>query len=176
VTLYFTIPRPAAFSFYEPAPFTVDNSTIAFSPTNFSFSGNLQLLGESWRHRVQIVRGSRSGFARCTLSAFLRTSRSCSSLKKASKQIHADIFAADTSSAYLPTHFTNIQATVYDLNTNKQVATGNYGNHVVPKGQNEPVTLPVTFSYSALNTSDTTCEWGRTMSGRVSARDAASSA
>ncbi|GFZ49453.1 hypothetical protein JCM24511_07573 [Saitozyma sp. JCM 24511] len=109
VTLYFTIPRPAAFSFYEPAPFTVDNSTIAFSrsPTNFSFSGNLQLL-------------------------------------------------ADTSSAYLPTHFTNIQATVYDLNTNKQVATGNYGNHVVPKGQNEPVTLPVTFSYTALNTSDTT--------------------
>lgn len=100
----------------------------------------------------------------------MSTSPSYSSLKKARKQILADTFAADTSSAYLPTHFTNIQATVYDLNTNKQVATGNYGNHVVPKGQNEPVTLPVTFSYTALNTSDTTCEWGRALSDLTACR------
>lgn len=46
--LYFTIPRPPSFSFYEPQPFTVDNSTVLFSrvPTNFSFTGNLNLLGQ----------------------------------------------------------------------------------------------------------------------------------
>ena len=49
VTLFFLIPRAPSFSFYEPKPFVVDNSTIAFSrtPTNFSFTGDLNLLGKS---------------------------------------------------------------------------------------------------------------------------------
>ncbi len=52
VTLYFAIPRTPAFSFYQPTPFTVDNSTISFSrtPTNFSFTGTLNLLGQSRLH------------------------------------------------------------------------------------------------------------------------------
>lgn len=47
--LFFLIPRAPSFSFYQPSPFNVDNSTIAFSrtPTNFSFTGNLNLLGQS---------------------------------------------------------------------------------------------------------------------------------
>jgi hypothetical protein len=54
VTLYFVIPRAPGFSFYVPSPFTVDNSTIAFSrsPTNYSFSGQLNLLGKSFTSRI----------------------------------------------------------------------------------------------------------------------------
>jgi hypothetical protein len=49
ITLYFVIPRAPAFTFYISEPFTVDNTTVSFSrtPTNFSFTGNLNLLGES---------------------------------------------------------------------------------------------------------------------------------
>ncbi|WWC90773.1 uncharacterized protein L201_005710 [Kwoniella dendrophila CBS 6074] len=48
VTLYFVIPRVPNFEFYAESPFTVDNSTINFNrvPTNFSFTGNLNLYGD----------------------------------------------------------------------------------------------------------------------------------
>ncbi|KAK8854871.1 hypothetical protein IAR55_003610 [Kwoniella newhampshirensis] len=109
VTLYFVIPRVPNFSFYEDQPFSVDNTTIAFSrsPTNFSFSGNLNLY-------------------------------------------------ADASSSYLPVHFTSLQAELYDLTTDKLIATGDNGNHRIARKAQQPVLLPVTFSYSATNTSDTT--------------------
>lgn len=47
VTLYFVIPRGPSFEFYHDQPFTVNNDTISFNrtPTNFSFSGNLNLWG-----------------------------------------------------------------------------------------------------------------------------------
>lgn len=47
VTLYFVIPRAPSFEFYHDQPFTVNNGTISFNrtPTNFSFSGNLNLWG-----------------------------------------------------------------------------------------------------------------------------------
>lgn len=47
VTLYFVIPRAPNFEFYHDQPFTVNNDTISFNrtPTNFSFSGNLNLWG-----------------------------------------------------------------------------------------------------------------------------------
>lgn len=47
VTLYFVIPRAPSFEFYHDQPFTVNNDTISFNrmPTNFSFSGNLNLWG-----------------------------------------------------------------------------------------------------------------------------------
>jgi hypothetical protein len=49
VLLYFVIPRNPSFEFYPERPFDVDNSTISFSrtPTNFSFTGNLNLYGTS---------------------------------------------------------------------------------------------------------------------------------
>ena len=48
IMLYFLLPRAPGFKFYESSPFTVDNSTLSFSrtPTNFSFTGDLNLLGE----------------------------------------------------------------------------------------------------------------------------------
>ncbi|ORX38555.1 hypothetical protein BD324DRAFT_578158 [Kockovaella imperatae] len=63
---------------------------------------------------------------------------------------------ADSTPSYLPVHFSNIEATLYDLSTSEVIATGNYGNHVIPRQQNAPVVLPVEFSYSALNSSDPT--------------------
>lgn len=110
VTLYFVIPRAPSFQFYTDQPFVVNNSTISFSrtPTNFSYTGELQLL-------------------------------------------------ADASNSYVPVHFSNIQATVYDLDTDKTIATGSYRNHVMSRKANQPVSLPIEFSYSALNASDTTC-------------------
>jgi hypothetical protein len=49
VLLYFVIPRNPSFQFYPERPFDVDNSTISFSrtPTDFSFTGNLNLYGTS---------------------------------------------------------------------------------------------------------------------------------
>ncbi|WRT68339.1 uncharacterized protein IL334_005315 [Kwoniella shivajii] len=48
VTLFFVIPRVPNFQFYADEPFTVDNSTVSFNrvPTNFSFTGNLNLYGD----------------------------------------------------------------------------------------------------------------------------------
>ena len=134
ITLFFVIPRAPAFTFYVPQPFLVNNNTIAFSrtPTNFSFTGNLNLFGE-----------------RAILAI---------STNSASRGDANTLCIADATSSYLPVHFSNIQATVYDLTTEKVVATGDYGNHIVSRKHNAPVVLPVEFSYSALNSSDPTCE------------------
>ncbi|WVQ81916.1 hypothetical protein IAT38_004043 [Cryptococcus sp. DSM 104549] len=109
LTLYFLLPRVPRFEFYGDQPFTVNNETISFnrSPTNFSFSGNLNLY-------------------------------------------------SDASSSYLPVHFKHLQATLYDQTTNKKIATGDWGDHSIPHKSQQPVILPVTFEYSAVNTSDTT--------------------
>jgi len=45
---------------------------------------------------------------------------------------------------------------LYDLTTNKVIATGDLGKYKVPRGSQEPVILPVTFSYAALNATDVT--------------------
>lgn len=66
------------------------------------------------------------------------------------------ILAADASSSYVPVQFSNLQAKLYDLDTNKIIATGDLGKQKVNHAVNQPVILPVTFSYSALNTSDPT--------------------
>ena len=48
VVLYFTIPRAPSFTFNSQSPFAVDNDTVAFSrsPTNFSFTGSVNVFGE----------------------------------------------------------------------------------------------------------------------------------
>ncbi|KAL0249839.1 hypothetical protein I308_103141 [Cryptococcus tetragattii IND107] len=109
VTLYFVIPRAPNFEFYHDQPFTVNNDTISFNrtPTNFSFSGNLNLWG-------------------------------------------------DASSSYFPVHFAHLEASLYDETTNKKIATGDWGNHIMQHKTQQAVVLPVTFAYSAINTSDTT--------------------
>lgn len=65
----------------------------------------------------------------------------------------------DASSSFLPVHFNDLAITVYDTNTNKIIGTGDWKNHVVPKSDYHFVTLPIDFSYTAINASDTTCEW-----------------
>lgn len=52
--------------------------------------------------------------------------------------------------------FTHLDAKLYDLDTNKVIATGDLGKKKVDKGENVPVILPITFSYSALNATDPT--------------------
>lgn len=136
------IPRAPSFTFYETAPFTVDNSTVSFSrsPTNFSFAGNLNLYGElmNWAQNA-LCRGS---------SLFWRVHE----VQRAARS-----HTADSSSNYLPVNFKHLQATLYDLDTLKTIATGDWGSHKLPKGDQEPIILPVEFSYSALNQSDSTC-------------------
>ncbi|KAI9637345.1 uncharacterized protein MKK02DRAFT_23934 [Dioszegia hungarica] len=63
---------------------------------------------------------------------------------------------ADTTSSYLPLQYSDISVQLYHLTTNKQIATGNYGKNKVKKGNQEPVSIPVQFSYSAPNATDTT--------------------
>lgn len=65
--------------------------------------------------------------------------------------------AADSTSSYLPVYFTNLEISVLDHTTNKEIATGNWRNHKLPRGDAEFVSLPVEFSYQAVNSSDTTC-------------------
>lgn len=65
---------------------------------------------------------------------------------------------ADASSSYVPVHFTHLEASLYDEATNKKIATGDWGNHVMQHKAEQAVILPVTFAYSAINTSDTTCK------------------
>ncbi|OCF40816.1 hypothetical protein I317_05351 [Kwoniella heveanensis CBS 569] len=62
----------------------------------------------------------------------------------------------DASSSYLPVHFTSLQATLYDVTTNKKIATGDWGNKHMDHKDQQPVVLPVQFEYSAVNTSDIT--------------------
>ena len=65
---------------------------------------------------------------------------------------------ADSTSSYLPVYFTNLDITVKDLTTSKQIAHGNWRNQKLKRGTAEFVSLPVQFSYTGVNTSDTTCE------------------
>ncbi|CAE6463917.1 unnamed protein product [Rhizoctonia solani] len=56
----------------------------------------------------------------------------------------------------LPLHFNNIHATIYDVTTSRQVASGDLGGYTVPAKTYAEIQVPVTFSYEAANSSDTT--------------------
>ncbi|KAJ1303261.1 hypothetical protein OPQ81_011458 [Rhizoctonia solani] len=56
----------------------------------------------------------------------------------------------------LPLHFNNIHATIYDVTTSRQVASGDLGGYTVPAKAYTQIKVPVTFSYEAANSSDTT--------------------
>ncbi|WVN90224.1 uncharacterized protein L203_105460 [Cryptococcus depauperatus CBS 7841] len=62
----------------------------------------------------------------------------------------------DASSSYLPVHFKHLEATLYDETTNKKIATGDWGNHMMAHKAQQPVILPVNFVYSTVNASDPT--------------------
>lgn len=63
---------------------------------------------------------------------------------------------ADTGSNFLPLTFKNIHGTVYDLDTDAQVATGDTGHLTVPAKEFPIINLNLNFTYAAVNTSDTT--------------------
>ena len=65
---------------------------------------------------------------------------------------------ADSTSSYLPVYFNNLDITVKDLTTSKEIAHGNWRDQKLSRGNAEFVSLPVQFSYSGVNTSDTTCK------------------
>ncbi|PIL35102.1 hypothetical protein GSI_02890 [Ganoderma sinense ZZ0214-1] len=63
---------------------------------------------------------------------------------------------ADTGGNFLPLTFNNIHGTVFDLTTNREVATGDTGHLTVPAKQFPVVNLNLNFTYSAVNDSDIT--------------------
>lgn len=63
---------------------------------------------------------------------------------------------ADTSGAFLPTHFTHISAKVSDQTTDNQVATGST-SLTVAAHQDHEFKLPLNFTYVAPNDTDVTC-------------------
>lgn len=67
----------------------------------------------------------------------------------------------DTSSNFLPVHFTRLRATVYDLNSNLQVGSGSYAHRSLPAQSFPAILLPLNFTYITSNTSDQTCQCSR---------------
>ncbi|TXT15757.1 hypothetical protein VHUM_00260 [Vanrija humicola] len=109
VVLFFTIPRAAVWTWYQPDPVLVNNETAVLTriPANFSFDADLHLL-------------------------------------------------VDASSSWLPVRFSNVQATVYDVQTSKIIAQGNKKSFSVKNKKDQPVVFPISFKYVAFNTSDPT--------------------
>ena len=64
----------------------------------------------------------------------------------------------DTGSNYIPINMHDIQADVYDLDTNMHIGTGHIDSLALPAKRFTQLELPLNFSYSVSNTSDKTCE------------------
>jgi hypothetical protein len=64
----------------------------------------------------------------------------------------------DTGNNYLPVRFTHIDASVFDLDTNKQVGSGSIARSSLPAQTFPAIFLPVNFTYFTSNTSDVTCQ------------------
>jgi hypothetical protein len=62
----------------------------------------------------------------------------------------------DTTSNYLPVRFSHLRAQVFDLNTNRQVGSGDYSRLTLPAHRFPEILLPLNFTYVADNSSDTT--------------------
>jgi hypothetical protein len=61
----------------------------------------------------------------------------------------------DTQSNFLPLHFNHLRATVYDLNTNRQIAEGDLTTTIPAKAFPE-IQIPLNFTYVATNNTDQT--------------------
>ncbi|GAW09224.1 hypothetical protein LENED_011366 [Lentinula edodes] len=62
----------------------------------------------------------------------------------------------NTDSNFLPLTFNHLRATVYDLDTGIEVGSGDLGHRTFPAKTLSSFQLPLNFTYSAVNTSDTT--------------------
>ncbi|KAF8964332.1 hypothetical protein BDZ97DRAFT_1815922 [Flammula alnicola] len=63
---------------------------------------------------------------------------------------------ADTTSNFLPLKFNSLHATVFDLDTNRQVGTGDFAKFTLPAKVFPDIMLPLNFTYFATNSSDQT--------------------
>jgi hypothetical protein len=68
---------------------------------------------------------------------------------------YADL-QVDGNSNYLPIHFNHLSASVTDLQSGIQVASGNLYSYSVPAKEYTPIQLPLNFTYIATNDTDTT--------------------
>jgi len=64
----------------------------------------------------------------------------------------------DTNSNFLPVKFNELQAQVFDLDTNRQIASGSYAKISLPAKAFPQILLPLNFTYIATNSSDQTCQ------------------
>ena len=64
----------------------------------------------------------------------------------------------NTQDNVLPVKLTHMEASVYDLDTNRLVGTGKFSSHTLPAKSFPQLLLPLNFTYIAANTSDQTCE------------------
>ncbi|PPQ84285.1 hypothetical protein CVT25_013223 [Psilocybe cyanescens] len=62
----------------------------------------------------------------------------------------------DTNSNFLPVRFSHMHAKVFDLDTNRQVGTGDYSHLTLPAKSFPQILLPLNFTYLAANSSDQT--------------------
>ncbi|KAL1744239.1 hypothetical protein HDZ31DRAFT_39146 [Schizophyllum fasciatum] len=62
----------------------------------------------------------------------------------------------NTQDNFLPVHFSNIKAKLYDSESDEVVATGETGSMTLPAKKYPEIELPLKFEYSASNDSDTT--------------------
>ena len=65
---------------------------------------------------------------------------------------------ADGSSSWLPVHMNDLEITVRDLNTNKQIGEGHWKDKTISRKDVNSLALPVNFSYTAFNATDSTCK------------------
>ena len=64
----------------------------------------------------------------------------------------------DTTNSFLPVRYTEISASVFDLDTNRQVGSGSYARGSLPAQSFPAIKLPMNFTYFTSNTSDQTCQ------------------
>ncbi|KAJ7119875.1 hypothetical protein C8R44DRAFT_180912 [Mycena epipterygia] len=63
----------------------------------------------------------------------------------------------NTDGNYLPVNFRHLRAQVFDLDTGFLIGTGDLGHKVLPAKSFPDIQIPINFTYSAVNDSDTTC-------------------
>jgi len=62
----------------------------------------------------------------------------------------------NTNANFLPLHFNSWRSEIYELQTGEKIATGEWGSYTLPAKQYTRILLPVTFNYTAANTTDQT--------------------
>jgi hypothetical protein len=68
------------------------------------------------------------------------------------------VLQLNTGSSFLPLHLSQFKAQVSDSQTGRVVATGELASQVVKAKAFVPLSIPMNFSYTAINSSDQTCE------------------